>query len=64
MLIGVRLRYVFVDLSIFAGLLLVLGGIYLSPWKADSLQVRRNTMILFGILSFFTLVSWLWGLLA
>ena len=53
MLIGGRLPYTFVDLSVFAGLLLVMSGLYFSTWKADSPRVRRNTMILLGILSFF-----------
>ena len=64
MLIGGRLPSAFVDLSIFAGQLLVLGGIYLSTWKADSPRVRRNTMILLGILAFLFFAFWLLGLLA
>ena len=62
-LIGGRLPYAFVDLSIFAGQLLVMGGVYLSGWRADSPRVRRNSMILLGILAFLFLAFWVLGFL-
>jgi len=62
-LIRGRLPSAFVDLSMSAGLLVAIGGLYLRPWKADFPRVRRNAMILLGILAFFYLVSGLWDCL-
>ncbi len=63
MLIGGRLPYMFVDIFILTGQLLVLGGIYLSTWKASSPRVRRNAMILLGTTFLFCLGFWLSGLI-
>ena len=58
---GGRLPHVFIDVSILAGQLLVIGGIYLSGWKTDSPRVRRNVMILLGVMCFLSLGFWLLG---
>ena len=61
LLVGGRLPHMFVDLSILAGQLLVMGGIYLSGWKTDSPRVRRNIMILLWVMCFLSLGFWLLG---